>query len=562
MRKISLPLILLCALLNGATYYIAQNGANNTSTRDGSQGQPWRTITFALDQMSGGDTVIAMDGIYPALNLGSAFSSMVYVIAQNRHQASILQSGYCLMMNSGAQNICIDGFVMDGADNASAANVVQISGASYVYIRNNVITHGTGGYDNSDAFKINLGSHHILVEGNIVYDGTDEELDILQDVHDIVVRRNIIYQKDRANMTAKYEAAASCKMRARRMIFDANLFSYMNTEASNGSLRFGGSNDGGDEAAVCLALNNAFINSYGKGAYALAGSKKTLFANNVVYNHGGANCLVAIYTNNPNVAVPVNNDEFTIVNNIFYATTATFPSRPFRLFATNPVTYVIDYNLYYNGSAGIPSGGFFNPNNEPNGVFSRPDFTGNGTAVTGDPVMAWLDRLKLRAGSPGIDAGKRLSELNLPAELDSLLEDYFNATYDSWYSDIKTDGYRDAFGIGHAERSGMDMGLYSSDGPLALSGRSLGASRSYSVSVSPHPFRRSTAIRIQGLSDRKRNLSVMVYDMQGRLVRDLSGAFRNKSEAAWLAQGVAAGVYLLKVGSGGTNLYKRMVLVK
>jgi hypothetical protein len=80
--------------------------------------------------------------------------------------------------------------------------------------------------------------------------------------------------------------------------------------------------------------------------------------------------------------------------------------------------------------------------------------------------------------------------------------------------------------------------------------------------VAPHPFKPYAVIRIQGLSNRERNLSVMVYDMQGRIVRDLSDAFRNKSEAAWQAQGVAAGAYVLKVGSGGIYLCKRMVLLK
>jgi len=339
-------------LSQGANYFISPSGMDNAN-RAGSQSEPWRNILFSLEQAAGGDTIFALDGEYDQLVTGSTlqpFSSMVTVRAVNLHQASIREvGGNCVMFLDGPANIAIEGFVMDGKNSSSSSNVCHVNGGDYVFVKDNIITHGPQGYS-SDALKINAGSHHILVEGNIIFDGNDEQIDILSFpqngegwAQDIVIRRNVVY-KDKVGTD---RASASSKMGSRRIIYDSNVFGRMNSQSSNGALRFGGGEQPGHETEVCIAINNAFFNTYGrKGAFSLGGSKKTLFANNVIYDHGGSWCYIAIFSN---YSTSIANDDFTIVNNILYSSSPTMPGEVYKLWQTSPNGKWIDYNLYYNG---------------------------------------------------------------------------------------------------------------------------------------------------------------------------------------------------------------------
>lgn len=570
-RRVSMKqfIFVLClsSLLFPAAYYISPSGANGTS-RNGSEAQPWRSIDYALARVQSGDTVWAEDGHYPSLYKYSgpprAFTKYTYVIARNTRMAYIDDSsGQCVgFFNDNCDYIALDGFVMDAQNGTVDENVCHLGGGSYYIVRNCTMTHGVGGAQNEDALKINgTDLHHILIEGNIIFDGTDEGMDILASTnsaanktHDIVIRRNLFYETPNLPVD---EAMASCKYLSRRIIFDGNVFGRMVTGSNNGALRFGGDPNPGTEPQALIAINNAFVNTYGRrGAFALMGSKYTLFANNVVYNHGGTWCLVGISSNG---VATVESAYFTIVNNIFYSTAVAFPPAVYSVTNLNASAvhdYRIDYNLYYNGGSAIPTGGLNNPNSEPHKVIGKPLFGNGGAAITGNDAYDWINQLKILAGSPSMDKGVRLEDLNLQPAVDSLLQDYFYAKYDPWYELVKTNGYRDAFGTLHGASSAMDIGLYSSDTPEELLPGVRNDAGNPAIYISPNPVVRTAFITFFNLPA---NVDFSIYNISGKLV-SRAGNVDTRKEFIWNAGTLADGVYVLQVRNGGRIYSKKLML--
>ena len=199
MRRFAMLLASLCCAVPAVTARAAEGprtlycSPRGTDAPDrGAEARPLKTMNYALTRIgkAGGATVVLLDGGHRQPSSSWQFDKPVVVRAKNKHKASIER----LFLHR-AKNLVFDGLTIDRKSAARAVNVCHIAGwSSYCTIRNCVITHGAGGHQNTDAVKINQGAHHILIEDNEVFDGTDEEIDTLQDIHDIVVRRNIVYQ--------------------------------------------------------------------------------------------------------------------------------------------------------------------------------------------------------------------------------------------------------------------------------------------------------------------------------------------------------------------------------
>lgn len=61
LRKILFLILLLCGTANAATYYVSTTGDDGDT---GGVGDPWRTIKYAVDQLSAGDTLNILAGTY------------------------------------------------------------------------------------------------------------------------------------------------------------------------------------------------------------------------------------------------------------------------------------------------------------------------------------------------------------------------------------------------------------------------------------------------------------------------------------------------------------------
>jgi len=440
MKQMAMLAVVLWVAL-GVTAALAAGGkvlycspAGQDAPGRGTEAAPLKTINYAFAQIgkAGGATVVLLDGAHRKPGSGWAFDQPVTLRAKNRHKASIDR----LFLNR-AKNLVVDGLTIDRKSSAAVVNVLHIAGwSSYCTVRNCIITHGAGGHQNTDPVKINQGAHHILIEDNEIFDGTDEEVDLLQDIHDVVIRRNLVYQ---LRIKKKDEALISNKRRAFRVMYQGNLLANLNPESSNGALRFGGSVKGGEECHTLIALGNLFVNTTGRGAMTFAGAKQCLVADNIFVNHNDRRTgAVTIYSNRPNSDLV--NDELFVIHNIFYNVTGP-RKRPVHSFppkaqACFPKRYTISHNLYWNPVVAVPKHGVHRPHTEKAAVFKDPMFAGDLAKLTGRPTAEWFDILKLKPESPFLANTVDLAKLPLPAGLKQFLKDYRGEGKDPWYREI------------------------------------------------------------------------------------------------------------------------------
>lgn len=412
--------------------YVATSGDDGNA---GTNESPLATLAAAMariDSRAGGE-VRLLDGTWDDRSrVTGAFAKPVVIRAVHAGRAVLRD---CLI--HAAENVVLDGIVFDGRDNPAITNVCQVSQSRYVTLRNSEFTHGVDGHQNADALKVNDGSHHVLVERCRLHDGTDEELDILQaDVHDLVFRDNVFHQV----RIRKPEAGASVKKNAHRVAFIGNLFANMNAEASNGGLRFGGSERTDERPHDLLAVGNAFINNDGRCDLNLGGATRVVIAENVFFGQRGCGVIEAS-TNYPAGGNP--NDDIFIVNNIVADPTGRLPT----IYAWRNGTVerlTIRNNLYFNGGVRIPSKGqgraFFNPLEEEESQVADPLFVGS-LEFTGIPSLRWRDAVAVRGDSPFRRGRVHVEQLNLPS---SLREFYAACTSgqggDVWYGALSRSG--------------------------------------------------------------------------------------------------------------------------
>jgi len=104
--------------------------------------------------------------------------------------------------------------------------------------------------------------------------------------------------------------------------------------------------------------------------------------------------------------------------------------------STNPKTYAIRNNLYYNMGRPIPASGFHDPNKEVRAVVADPRFV-RPEALTGTPTLAWWDALQVKPDCPNLTARIDLRPLDLPESLRAFLNNYLRGTGDPWYRGLR-----------------------------------------------------------------------------------------------------------------------------
>lgn len=408
------------------TFYCAPAGADEPDR--GSRDRPWRSLAYAFSRIgtAGGAALILEDGTYRKPGSGKyAFERPVVVKARNALKARMKR-----LTLTAARNLVFEGITFDRESEPSPKNVVHLHHkTSYCTFLRCLMTHGTGGHQNTDALKINAGAHHILIEENVIFDGTDEEVDILGDVHDIVFRKNIIYQ----SKVIKPEALVSCKHNAYRILFEKNLFANLNAESSNGALRFGGSETKGKEAHTLIAIGNLFVNTTGRGAMTFAGATRCLVADNIFINHDDQRTgAVAVYTNYPKLNIT--NDKLYILHNVFTQFTKPWTKPVYAFMAATPKIWHISNNLYWNARGPLARDQWHDPLKEKDSIIVRPSFAGNIDRLTGTPDKGWFTVLSLAQDSPFYGKRIDLLQTDLPESLKNFLQDYRGQTVqDPWY---------------------------------------------------------------------------------------------------------------------------------
>jgi hypothetical protein len=390
-------LVLACLLLplsaSAQTFYVATNGLDDPA-RDGSIAQPWATITFALDRVSDGSTVLVRPGLYEGrIRIRGNFVNGVTVRSEVPYQARLRHNATVLtVFNDSAdiQGITIEGFDIAHAGPGAAPVVIQIQDGfereTYrITLRDNLI-HDSW---NNDLLKINNGASEVVVEGNLFYNqnGSDEHIDV-NSVDDVRIEGNLFFNDFAAsgrpvqNDTSGYVVVKDSNgsddeyLGARNVTIRRNLFFHWEGSTGSNFVLLGEDGTANFEADGVLVENNLLLGDSAntmRAAFGCKGVRNVVFrANTVAGNLPSLAFAMRLNTEGANQP----NQNIAFYNNIWSDPTATMED-----FSDTPPgqtsSFTIDNNLYWNGGAAVPedAGELINPSDDAAALVGDPQLT-------------------------------------------------------------------------------------------------------------------------------------------------------------------------------------------
>lgn len=141
--------------------------------------------------------------------------------------------------------------------------------------------------------------------------------------------------------------------------------------------------------------------------------------------------------------------------------------------------------------------------------------------------------------------------------------------YPAYITKVNNSVYVSDVGNDRVAKVKLDYSQWATASGKLSVGQSAVSPQELALSVFPQPFNPGTDIQIRGVHGN--TLSVMIFDMAGRLVRDLTSGAEvqrcNVFTVAWDGKDrskkkVGAGVYLAKARIGNKTLYRNLVLAK
>jgi hypothetical protein len=388
--------LLFCAALLGAgraaaqTFYVATNGVDSTAN-NGSIGQPWATITYALDHVSDGALILVRPGLYTGrIRIRGNFVNGVTVRSEIPYQAQLRHNATVLtVFNDSAdiQGISIEGFDVAHSGAGAGGLVVQIQDGngtetSRITLRDNIL-HDSW---NNDILKINNGASDIVVEGNIFYNqtGSDEHIDA-NSVDNVRIEGNLFFNDFAASArpvptdTASFIVVKDSNggddeyLGSRNVSIRRNLFFHWEGSTGSNFVLLGEDGTANFEADGVLIENNLMLGDSAnvmRAAFGCKGVRNVVFrANTVSGDLPSLAFAMRLNTEGANQA----NQNIQFYNNIW-----SDPSGTMEDFSDTPPgqtsSFTLSNNLYWNAGLAIPEdlGELVNPSDDAMAIVADP----------------------------------------------------------------------------------------------------------------------------------------------------------------------------------------------
>lgn len=401
-RWIAVVALMASGGASAQTFYVATNGVD--APAGGTLVAPWATITYALDRVADGSTILVRPGTYTGrVRIRGSFANGVTVRSEVPYQARLRAAETVLTIYNDAadiQGISIEGFDIAHTGAGATALVVQIqdgfsTDTRRITLRDNILHDSF----NNDILKINNGASEIRVIGNMFYNqqGSDEHIDI-NSVDDVIVDGNVFFNNFVASGrpvptdTSSYVVVKDSNgnddgvVGARNVILRRNVF--LNWEGSIGSgfILFGEDGTANFEAFNCLVENNLLIGNSAvtmRSPLGVKGSRDITFRHNTVIGNLPANAY-ATRINREGSNPPI--EAIRFVHNVFADTSGSMgdfsDTLPADLSTTRPST--LERNAYWNNGAALPNDptDVLNIDNDKGRIEDNPEVVTIGTVAT------------------------------------------------------------------------------------------------------------------------------------------------------------------------------------